>query len=107
MDFGELLALWGEKNDGGEQLHGRMPTWHDGFMTRREAAERYARTSGADIGDLHWYVVFNVFRFAVILQQIYIRYVRGQTHDERFKDMGEAVNAIVERGLALIESGDI
>ena len=80
MDFGELLALWGEKDDGAEQLHGRMPTWHDGFLTRREAAERYARKSGADMSDLHWYVVFNYFRFAVILQQIYIRYVRGQTH---------------------------
>ncbi len=51
--------------------------------------------------------MFNYFRFAVILQQIYIRYVRGQTHDERFRDMGEAVNAVVERGLALIDSGDI
>ena len=107
MDFGELLALWGEKGDGGENLHGRMPTWHDGFMTRREAAERYARTSGADVSDLHWYVVFNVFRFAVILQQIYIRFMRGQTHDERFKDMGAAVNAITERGLAMIDSGEL
>jgi aminoglycoside phosphotransferase (APT) family kinase protein len=76
-------------------------------MTHREAAERYARASGADVSDLHWYVVFNLFRYAVIVQQIYIRYVRGQTHDERFKDMGAAVNAIVERGLALIDSGDI
>ncbi len=107
MDFGELLALWGEQGDGADGLHGRMPTWHPGFMTRREAAERYARTSGADLSDLHWYVVFNVFRFAVILQQIYIRYVRGQTTDERFRTMGAAVNAITERGLALISSGDI
>ena len=107
MDFGELLALWGEKDDGASGLHGRMPTWRDGFMTRREAAERYAVKSGADVSDLHWYVVFNYFRFAVILQQIYIRYVRGQTTDERFKDMGSAVNAVIEHGLALIDSGDI
>ncbi len=107
MDFGELLCLWGEKGDGGESLHGRMPTWHAGFMTRREAAERYARTSGADVSDLHWYVVFNVFRFAVILQQIYIRFTRGQTHDERFRDMGAAVNAITERGLTMIDSGEL
>jgi hypothetical protein len=43
----------------------------------------------------------------VILQQIYIRYVRGQTHDERFKDMGAAVNAITERGMAMIDSGEL
>ena len=105
--FRRALGAVGREGRRRERLHGRMPTWRDGFMTRREAAERYARTSGADVSDLHWYVVFNYFRFAVILQQIYIRYVRGQTHDERFKDMGEAVNAIVERGLALIDSGDI
>ena len=107
MDVGEMLALWGERNDGGERLHGRMPTWNDGFLTRREAAERYARASGADLSDLHWYVVFNMFRYAVIVQQIYIRYVRGQTHDERFREMGAGVNEITQRGLDLIDSGDI
>jgi aminoglycoside phosphotransferase (APT) family kinase protein len=107
MDLGEILALWGEKGDGANGLHGRMPTWHEGFFSRREAAERYARKSGADLSDLHWYVVFNMFRFGVILQQIYIRYVRGQTHDQRFRDMGNAVNSITQRGLEMIESGEI
>jgi aminoglycoside phosphotransferase (APT) family kinase protein len=107
MDLGYLLGLWAQSDDSGDWLHGRMPTWMDGFPTRREAAERYARQSGADMSDLHWYVVFSIFRYAVILQQIYIRYVRGQTHDERFKDFGAAVNQLTERGLALIEAGEI
>jgi aminoglycoside phosphotransferase (APT) family kinase protein len=107
MDIGYLLGLWAQKDDPDTLLHGRMPTWLDGFPTRREAAERYARKSGADVDDLHWYVVFSVFRYAVILQQIYIRYVRGQTHDERFKDFGAVVNQLTERGLALIESGGV
>jgi aminoglycoside phosphotransferase (APT) family kinase protein len=105
MDLGELLCLWGERADGAEGLHGRMPTWHAGFLTRREAAERYARASGADLSDLHWYVVFSMFRYAVILQQIYVRFVRGQTHDRRFAELGTAVNAITQRGLETIESG--
>ena len=106
MDLGYLLGLWAQKEDTG-WLHGRMPTWRDGFPTRREAAERYAANSGAEIGDLHWYVVFSVFRYAVILQQIYLRYVRGQTHDERFRGFGEAVNQLTQRGLDLIEAGTI
>jgi aminoglycoside phosphotransferase (APT) family kinase protein len=106
MDLGYLLGLWAQFNDVPGLIHGRMPTWYAGFPTRREAAERYARLSGADIGDLHWYVVFSVFRYAVILQQIYIRYVRGQTHDERFRDFGTAVNQLTQRGLELIDSGD-
>src|SRR5665213_3157463 len=107
MDLGYLLGLWAEKTDPDTLAHGRMPTWNDGFPTRREAAERYARISGAEIGDLHWYVVFSVFRYAVILQQIYIRFVRGQTHDERFRDFGTAVNQLTQRGLDLIDTGDI
>ena len=107
MDLGYLLTLWAEPGEEEGGLKRWMPTWRPGFASRREAAQRYAEKSGADIGDLHWYVVFNAFRFAVIIQQIYIRYVRGQTHDERFKDMGTAVNMIVDRGLTLIERGDI
>jgi aminoglycoside phosphotransferase (APT) family kinase protein len=107
MDLGYLLGLWAQRDETEDWLHGRMPTWLDGFPTRREAADRYARASGFDIGDLHWYVVFSVFRYAVILQQIYLRFVRGQTHDERFRDFGTAVNALTERGLVLIERGEI
>ncbi|HEY4441082.1 MAG TPA: phosphotransferase family protein [Candidatus Elarobacter sp.] len=107
MDLGQLLSLWAEYGDGTEGQHGRMPTWREGFFSRRDAAERYARTSGADLSDLHWYVIFGTFRYAVILQQIYIRYVRGQTHDERFREMGAAVNVITQRGMELIESGEI
>lgn len=107
MDLGYLLGLWAQKDDAPGWLHGRMPTWLDGFPTRREAAERYARKSGADISDLHWYLVFSVFRYAVILQQIYIRYVRGQTHDERFAGFGAAVNQLTQRGLELIDAGTL
>ena len=106
MDLGEILALWGEKGETAH-MHHQMPTWHDGFFSRREAAERYARTSGADLSDVHWYVVFNLFRFAVIIQQIYVRYVRGQTHDERFRGYGAAANQIAQRALDMISSGEI
>jgi aminoglycoside phosphotransferase (APT) family kinase protein len=105
MDLGYLLALWAEPHEANGAGDGRMPTWCAGFPSRREAAERYAQRSGADLGDLHWYVIFNVFRYAAILQQIYLRYTRGQTHDARFAQFGEAVNMLTQRGLTLIEEG--
>ncbi|MFN2462134.1 MAG: phosphotransferase family protein [Candidatus Velthaea sp.] len=101
MDLGYLLGLWCESGEERDAIHGRMPTWRAGFPTRREAVQRYAERSGADVGGLEWYVIFAVFRFAVILQQIYVRYVRGQTHDERFAHFGTGVNQLVRRGLAL------
>jgi hypothetical protein len=40
----------------------------------------------------------------VILQQIYVRYRRGQTHDERFARFGERVNLLLARGMRLAQS---
>jgi aminoglycoside phosphotransferase (APT) family kinase protein len=101
MDLGYLLALWADPGEEAEHIHGRMPTWAPGFPTRRDAIERYTLRSGADVSDLNWYIIFSVFRFAVILQQIYVRFVRGQTHDERFAELGAAVNMLTRRGLAM------
>ena len=104
MDLGYLLALWSQPGEG-DAASAWMPTWRAGFSTRREAAARYARRSGAALDDLPWYVAFNTFRFAAILAQIYRRYVRGQTHDERFAGFGERVNLLIARVHTSIETG--
>jgi hypothetical protein len=46
--------------------------------------------------------VFGTFKFLVIIQQIWIRYLRGQTKDPRFAQFGERVAAMAEKGHALI-----
>jgi len=95
MDLGYVLALWPQASDPPAFHLWGMPTWHDGFMTRAQVVERYAAVTGFDVSAVAWYHVFNVFRFAVILQQIYKRYDAGQTHDERFKEFGAQVNALI------------
>jgi aminoglycoside phosphotransferase (APT) family kinase protein len=62
-----------------------MPTWREGFPSRAEAIERYARRTGFDVATIGWHQVFAAFKLAVIIQQIYIRFVRGQTQDRRFE----------------------
>jgi aminoglycoside phosphotransferase (APT) family kinase protein len=52
-----------------------------------------------------WYLPFAYFKLAVILQQIYARWVRGQTRDPRFEEMGAAVRGIVEHAWVLADSG--
>ena len=58
-------------------------------MTRAEALDRYGERTGRDISGFDWYLVFGTWKLAVVLQQIYIRWLRGQTKDERFERMGE------------------
>jgi aminoglycoside phosphotransferase (APT) family kinase protein len=95
VDLGYMLVLWPERDDPAMWRASGMPTWRDGFPTRAEATERYARKTGFDVSSVRWYYLFNMFRFAAILQQIYARFERGQTHDERFRSFGPQVNALV------------
>jgi hypothetical protein len=43
-----------------------------------------------------------LFRIAVICQQIYIRYVRGQTSDERFAVLGDLVPPMAAAALDVL-----
>ena len=102
MDLGYLLTFWGEAGDPPSWIEGAsMPSWHEGFPKRAEAVERYARATGFDLGAVNWYHVFGVFKIAVVLQQIYIRFLRGQTQDARFAVLGTRVSALLDKASAM------
>jgi aminoglycoside phosphotransferase (APT) family kinase protein len=101
-DLGSLLTYWIEDTDPPEaRLFSPMPTDMAGFPSRRELVERYAAASGRDVADIGFYHVLGLFRLAVILAQIHIRWLRGQTKDERFAGLGELVEIIAARALEL------
>jgi aminoglycoside phosphotransferase (APT) family kinase protein len=94
-DLGTLLALW---SNPGEAPAGTnpMPTQAPGFLTREEAVARYGERSGRDLAAVPWYDVFGTFKMAVVLQQIYARYARGQTRDPRFAGLENAAAGLFE-----------
>lgn len=99
MDLGHMLNYWTDAGDGEEwRTVLTMPTWRDGFPNRRKVVARYAERTGFDISAIDWYFVFGSFKLAVILQQIYIRYLRGQTRDRRFAKFHERVAGLARRG---------
>jgi aminoglycoside phosphotransferase (APT) family kinase protein len=55
-----------------------------GYLTKEQMVERYAARSGRDVSRISYYEIFAVFKIAVVIQQIYYRYVQGQTTDRRF-----------------------
>jgi len=94
-DVGTLLSYWPQAGDAPERLAVAMqPTYLEGFPTRAEVVERYAARSGRDLGTIGFYETFAIFKLAVVLQQIYVRFVRGQTQDERFGAFGEQVRCL-------------
>jgi aminoglycoside phosphotransferase (APT) family kinase protein len=92
-DVGTLLGVW---SDPGESPAGNnpMPTQSVGFMTRAEAANRYCERTGCDPDSIPYYVVFGTFKMAVVLQQIFYRFHRGQTQDERFAPLGKVAEGM-------------
>ena len=59
----------------------------------------------AETGDpypkIAFYEIFAIYKTAVVIQQIYIRWKRGQTKDERFAGMAPRVEALAEAALTL------
>ena len=94
MDLGTTLGYWVQADDP-ERHTGLIvgPTNLSGSMTRREVVDRYAEKTGRDTTDMRFYYCFGLFKIAVIVQQIYARYARGLTRDQRFA----AMNAVVVR----------
>jgi aminoglycoside phosphotransferase (APT) family kinase protein len=102
-DLGYVLNYWVEPGDEPEWREiAAMPTWRDGFPSRAAAIERYATRTGFDVTAVGWHQVFAAFKLAVIIQQIYIRFVRGQTQDRRFEFYWRRVLGLAAKARLLI-----
>ena len=103
MDLGGSLAYWIEADDSPEiRASRRQPTDAPGMLTRAQVIAYYAERSGLDVGQFDFYETFGLFRLAVIIQQIYRRFVLGQTTNRRFAQYGMLVEQLVGRCRASI-----
>jgi aminoglycoside phosphotransferase (APT) family kinase protein len=107
FDLAVSLSYWTEPEDP-QKLKEAIPTVTStpGFMTCEEFMDRYAYNSGRDLSMMHWYVVIGYFKLAVILQQIYARWKKGQTTDERFANFNQRVRNLVIYATDLAEKGE-
>lgn len=96
IDLGSTLAYWAEPGDALYALFGAGGSGLSHVLPRPQVAARYAAATGFDITGLAFYHAFGIYRVAVIIQQIYIRYRRGQTSDERFAALGAVVPLLAE-----------
>jgi aminoglycoside phosphotransferase (APT) family kinase protein len=87
-DLGTLMGSWFDPGEAPGELS-MMPTQAPGWMSRADAVARYAELTHADISHVEWYLVFGAWKLAIVLQQIYIRWLRGQTRDARFSELDE------------------
>lgn len=108
IDLGIALCYWAQKEDPEARRESISPvTTEAGWLTREELAARYAAKTGRDVSGIAFYEVFALFKVAVVLQQIYYRFVKGQTHDERFKDFDRRVAGLARAAWELAERSGI
>ena len=103
FDLAVSLSYWTEASDPAE-LQAMLPTvttW-PGFISRTEFMELYAAKSGRDLSSMQFYLTLAYFKLATIMQQIYIRWKRGQTEDERFAALGPRIRLVIEYAMQQI-----
>jgi aminoglycoside phosphotransferase (APT) family kinase protein len=104
VDLGCVMCYWPEAGDPAVRREALSSiTTLPGWFTRAQLVERYAQKTGRDVSGLGYYEVFGIFKIAVVLQQIYFRYKRGQTRDERFRNFDERVRGLVEVAAVVAE----
>lgn len=94
-DVASLLVYWTAPDE--EELMGGLKsvTAEPGFPRRDEIRDLYARLSGRDLSNLDFYLAFAYFKVGVICQQIFYRWYKGQTHDERFSSHGVVATNLI------------
>jgi aminoglycoside phosphotransferase (APT) family kinase protein len=105
IDLGTLLNYWPDPSATSDD----RPMTGDGLdrmglPSRQEVVERYAAGTGLDLGGVRWYEAFACFKTAVVVQQLYTRWERGETTDARMADRGTWVVPMARRGARLLAS---
>lgn len=104
VDLGILLAYWihaASAPPGPDSIS--TVTSREGWFTRAEILERYEERTGAQLSQVTFYEVFALFKLAVVLQQIFFRYERGQTDDPRFASLNTRVTWLAHLAASLAE----
>jgi aminoglycoside phosphotransferase (APT) family kinase protein len=105
VDLGTLLNYWPDTTvePSSDAAFIVVPGMHAlGLPDRNEVIERYAASSSHDLSNIAWYEAFGCWKTVVILQQLYARYVRGETTDQRMRDRGDDVAPLARRALGLL-----
>ena len=101
-DLASALVLWFDHTDPDffKFHHTENPiTLRAGFMSRQEYIEAYGKISGRDVSNMNYYRVFGYFKHVVISQQMYYRWKKGQTKDNRFENLDRFVSGLTEFAL--------
>lgn len=102
-DLGALLTYWVQPDDPAPLREIAQMPIDARFPSRSALVTRYAERSGRNVEDIHFYHALGLYRLTVIVAQIYIRYKRGQTQDERFAQLNQMIPVTAKMAYAVAQ----
>ncbi len=107
MDLGLTLTYMIEPSDHPALTQFNRYTCLDLALCRQRALEIYLRYHAVDVDDILFHFVFGNFKLAVILQQIYARFVSGHNKNPMVATFLPILTAFAQQGVRAIEQGRI
>jgi aminoglycoside phosphotransferase (APT) family kinase protein len=105
-DLGLFLLYWG-RADAQVIATGEAIGTQEGFLSRDEIVERYARVSGRPVDQMDWYQCFAAYKLAIIVEGINARYQMGKTLGDGFEAMGAMVSGLINSALDQANGSEI
>lgn len=103
VDLGTMLNYWPDPSDDAAS----RPSYPEGqqdmrLPSRAEVCERYAQATGADLSAVGWYEAFGCWKTAIVVGQLYHRYLMGNSHDLRQGLKGDRIMPLAQRALTIL-----
>ncbi len=106
-DLGLLQMYWGNPTSANVAVGSSAVMSLPGFPTWEEAAARYEEKSGDSLAGLDFYTVLAHFKLAVILENMYKRFLGGGTVGTGFEIIGQQAVILGKRGLDVANGSSI
>jgi aminoglycoside phosphotransferase (APT) family kinase protein len=103
VDLGTLLNYWPDPSDDPDNRPSHPAGQESmGLPPRAEVIARYAARTGADVASVGWYEAFGCWKTAIVIAQLYHRYLQGDSHDERQGLKGDRITQLARRAEAIL-----
>jgi aminoglycoside phosphotransferase (APT) family kinase protein len=104
IDLGTLLNYWPDPDDSPDQRR----VSHEGLLamglpSRADIVERYAARTGIDCSSAGWYEAFAQWKTGVVIQQLHMRWVRGQSTDPRMEFIADRLPVLAATAADLLD----
>ena len=102
LDFASTLGYWPDDRFNTQKYQELPVTLQGNFPPKSFLKEKYQAYTNLDLSNILWYEVLAYLKAAIIAQQLYKRYLDGDSKDERMKKFDNSAKAIIELIIKMI-----